>query len=71
MSKRRKALRKVRAARRGRKRDWHFSHVVQDATAAQMDHIWDAFIDAVEHEGLYCGGGLHPLGQCSDCKEFL
>ena len=51
------------------KTDWHFDHVVQDATTEQMDRIVDAFIDAVEKEGLYCGGSFHPVGRCDDCRE--
>jgi hypothetical protein len=51
------------------KSDWHFDHVVQNASAEQTDRIWDAFIDAVEKEGLYCGGGLHPVGRCKACKD--
>ncbi len=48
---------------------WHFDHVIQDATAEQMDRIADAFINAVEKEDLYCGGGFHPVGFCQACKE--
>lgn len=51
------------------KRDWHFDHIVERASTEQMHRILDAFIDAVEKEGLYCGGGLHPTGGCANCKD--
>jgi hypothetical protein len=47
---------------------WHFDHIVQDATEGKMDRIWDAFIDAVEGEGLVCTGTFHPAGGCPRCK---
>lgn len=50
-------------------RDWHFDHIVERAATEQMHRILDAFIDAVEKEGLYCGGGLHPIGGCESCKD--
>ena len=48
---------------------WHFDHLVQGATEEKMGRIWDAFIDAVEKEGLICAGTYHPGGQCNDCKD--
>jgi hypothetical protein len=54
---------------KAKKGEWHISHVVENATEEKMNRIWDAFIDAVEKEGLYCGGGMHPLGLCADCKD--
>ena len=51
------------------KTEWHFDHIVAGATSEQMDRIVDAFIDAVEKEGLYCGGSFHPVGRCDDCRE--
>jgi hypothetical protein len=52
-----------------KKGEWHISHVVANATEEKMNRIWDAFIDAVEKEGLYCGGGMHPLGLCANCRD--
>ena len=47
---------------------WHFDHVVAKATEAKMNRIWDAFIEAVEKEGLYCTGTFHASGGCGKCK---
>ena len=43
------------------KQDYDFSMVVEQATEEQMDRINDAFVKAVEKEGLSCGGGFKPL----------
>lgn len=51
------------------KNDRHFDHAIQAATPEQMDRIVEAFIDAVEKEGLYCGGGFHPVGRCEMCRQ--
>lgn len=51
------------------KSNWHFDHVIQHATPEQMDRIVDVFIEAVEKEGLYCGGGFHPVGRCQACRQ--
>lgn len=66
-----KARRLHRRKLRRRKCEWHFDHIVQGATEEKMDRIWDAFIVAVEKEGLVCGGGYHPMGQCQPCRELL
>jgi len=55
--------------RRGRSPERSEGSVVAGATSEQMDRIVDAFIDAVEKEGLYCGGSFHPVGRCDDCRE--
>ena len=41
--------------------DWDFSFIVEQATAEQMDKINNAFLKAVEKEGLYCGGGYREV----------
>lgn len=56
-------------ARKSAKNDWHFDHVVANATEEKMNRIWDAFIDAVEKEGLYCAGSFHAAGGCNACKN--
>lgn len=43
------------------KKDYDFSMVVEQATSEQMDRINNAFIGAVEREGLSCGGGYKLL----------
>jgi len=37
--------------------EWKFSFILENATEEQANRIADAFIDAVEKEGLRCNGG--------------
>jgi hypothetical protein len=69
MPKRATVSKKKRKKAKAVKGYWHFDHLVQGATEEKMGRIWDAFIDAVEKEGLICAGTLHPAGQCKECKE--
>jgi hypothetical protein len=41
--------------------DFDFSFVIEKATQEQVDRIFKVFLEAVEKEGLYCGGGFKPL----------
>ena len=69
MPKRSSVKRKKRAKSMAAKGYWHFDHLVQGATEEKMDRIWDAFIDAVEKEGLICTGTYHPAGRCKECVQ--
>lgn len=50
--------------------DWHAEFIVEGATEKQTQRIVDAFVAAVEKEGLTCGGGVHPAGVCDGCSEL-
>ena len=50
----------------------HFDHVIQfrdEPDEEALHRILDAFIDAIEAEGAFCGGGMHELGTVHTCCE--
>lgn len=48
-----------------------FDHVIthpkdQDISFESIDRIWDAYIEAIEKEGLSTGGGVSPITDEND-----
>ena len=41
--------------------NFDFSFIIEKATIEQVERINDAFLKAVEKEGLFCGGGYKPV----------
>lgn len=43
-----------------KKIDWEVSLLIQKTGEEQAERVFNAIIDAVEKEGLFCGGGMKP-----------
>lgn len=43
------------------RRDWQYDFVLEDATRAEADALWDQIHEYAEGSDLYAGGGYHPI----------